>query len=192
MARYKEFDREQVLQLAMELFWARGYEGTSIQDLVAAMGIKRQSLYNTFGDKHTLYLLALDRYREVETRRQCELLQEAGSVRQALRRLFSDVIKKSTREKQRRGCFMGNAMSELGGRCKATTARACHHISAMEGAFYQALLRGKINGEFEVRDPRAVARFLSSSLLGLILISKVTADRKMLEDVVRMTLSVVN
>ncbi len=61
MARQKEFDRDEVLHKAMEVFWTRGYEGTSIQDLVKHMGINRQSIYDTFGDKHSLFLQALDR-----------------------------------------------------------------------------------------------------------------------------------
>jgi TetR/AcrR family transcriptional repressor of nem operon len=74
MARHKEFDRDAVLHKAMEVFWSRGYGATSIQDLVKHMGINRQSLYDTFGDKHALYLQALDRYGEVEGRRLFELL----------------------------------------------------------------------------------------------------------------------
>ncbi len=69
MARHKEFDQDEALQKAMEAFWARGYEATSMQDLVEHMGINRQSLYDTFGDKHSLFLKALDRYHEVETRK---------------------------------------------------------------------------------------------------------------------------
>src|ERR1700730_2144482 len=78
MARQKEFDRDEVLHKAMEVFWSRGYEASSIQDLVKRMGINRQSLYDTFGDKHTLYLQALDRYREVEGRKIVELLEQPG------------------------------------------------------------------------------------------------------------------
>src|ERR1043166_7581204 len=92
MARHKEFDRDEALHKAMEVFWARGYEAASVQDLVEHMGINRQSLYDTFGDKHALYLQALDRYQEVELRKLFELLARPGSVRKALRQLFTGVI----------------------------------------------------------------------------------------------------
>src|SRR6266852_1410049 len=92
MARPKEFDRDQALQKAMEVFWSRGYEAASIQDLVKHMGINRQSLYDTFGDKHALYLQALDRYREVEGRKLLELLERPGSVKKSLRQLFEGVV----------------------------------------------------------------------------------------------------
>jgi TetR/AcrR family transcriptional regulator, transcriptional repressor for nem operon len=193
MARHKEFDRDQALHKAMEVFWSRGYEAASIQDLVGHMGINRQSLYDTFGDKHALYLQTLDLYREVETRKVFDLLERPGSVRKALRRLFAGVVEGSLCDGQRRGCFMGNAMSELAGRCKETAVRTCSNMAAVEGAFYRALLRGKKDGELKgVRDPRAVARFLYSSLQGLVLMAKATQDRQMLEDVVKITLSVLD
>jgi TetR/AcrR family transcriptional regulator, transcriptional repressor for nem operon len=193
MARHKEFDRDQALLKAMEVFWSRGYEAASIQDLVRHMGINRQSLYDTFGDKHALYLQALDLYHQVETRKLFELLEKRGSVRKALRQLFAGLVEGSLGDGQHRGCFMGNAMSELAGRCKATAARTCSNMDAMEGALYRALLRGKKEGEIKgVRDHRAVARFLYCNLQGLVLMAKVTQDRKRLEDVVKVTLSVLD
>lgn len=193
MARHKEFDRDEALHKAMEVFWSRGYGAASIQDLIKHMGINRQSLYDTFGDKHALYLQTLDRYSEVEGRRIFELLEQPGSVKKALRQLFEGVVEGSLSEGQRRGCFMGNAMSELAGRCKETAARTCSNMAATEEAFYRALLRGKKEGELkEVRDPRAVARFLCSTMQGLVLMAKATQDRKTLEDVVKVTLSVLD
>src|SRR5438552_14300152 len=123
MARHKEFDREEVLHKAMEVFWSRGYEAASIQDLVRRMGINRQSLYDTFGNKHALYLRALDRYRTVEGRRLIELLERPGSVKKSLRQLFGEVVETALCDREHRGCFMGNATSELAGRCKETASR---------------------------------------------------------------------
>jgi TetR/AcrR family transcriptional repressor of nem operon len=191
MARQKEFDREQALHKAMEVFWTRGYGASSIQDLVRHMSINRQSLYDTFGDKHALYLQALDRYGEVESRKIIELLERPGSVKRNLRQLFEITIEKALSD--RRGCFMGNAMSELAGRCKDTAARTCGNMGAAHEAFYRALLRGKREGELKrIRDARAVARFLYSSLQGLVLTGKATQDRKTLKDIVTVTLSVID
>jgi len=193
MARPKEFDRDEALQKAMEVFWSRGYEAASINDLVKHMGINRQSLYDTFGDKHALYLQALDRYREVEGRKMFELLEQPGSIKKALRQLFQGVVEGAFCDGQRRGCFMGNAMSELAGRCKETAAKTCGNMMVAEEALYRALLRGKKGGEIKGgRDLRAVARFLYSSLQGLQLMAKATQDRKTLEDIVKVTLSVLD
>jgi TetR/AcrR family transcriptional repressor of nem operon len=193
MARHKEFDRDEVLHKAMEVFWSRGYNAASIQDLVKHMGINRQSLYDTFGDKHALYLQALDRYREVEGRRLFELLEQPGPVKKSLRQLFESTVEKALCDEQHRGCFMGNATSELAGRCKETEARTCSNMASMQEALYRALLRGKKEGELKrVRDPRAVARFLYSSIQGLVLMAKATQDRRTLNDVVKVTLSVLD
>src|SRR2546423_3592834 len=127
----------------MEVLWSRGYEAASINDLVRHMGINRQSLYDTFGDKHALYLQALDRYREVEGRKMFELLERPGSVKKAIRQLFKRVVEGSFCDGQRRGRFMGNAMSELAGRCKETAAKTCSNMADGEGALYRAPLRGK-------------------------------------------------
>ena len=191
MSRHKEFERDEALQKAMEVFWSRGYGGASIQDLVEHMGINRQSLYDTFGDKHALYLQALDRYGAVEARRMFDLLERPGPVKKSLRQLFEGVVEGSLGEGERRGCFMGNAMSELAGRCKETAARTCGNMAAAEESLYRALLRGKKEGELKaVHEPRAVARFLYCNLQGLVLMGKATKDRKTLEDVVKVTLSV--
>ena len=193
MARHKEFDRDEALGRAMEVFWSRGYEAASVGELVKHMGINRQSLYDTFGDKHSLYLAALDRYREVEGAKMYGALERPGPVKRALRELFEGVIDGALGGAERRGCMVGNAMSELAGRCRETAEKTCGSMAAAEEALYRALLRGKREGEIKGgRDLRAVARFLYGSLQGLILMSKATRDRKTLEDVVRVTLSVLD
>lgn len=193
MARHKEFDRDEALHKAMEVFWARGYEAASVHDLVEHMGINRQSLYDTFGDKHSLYLQALDRYQAVESRKVFELMERPGSVKKAFRNLFTGVVEGSLCDGQRRGCLMNNAMSELAGRCAATAEKTRHNMAAIEEAFYRALLRGKKAGELKtLREPRAMARFLYNSFQGLTLMAKATQDRKVLEDVVKVTLSVLD
>src|ERR1700745_1722466 len=115
MARQKEFDRDEVLHKAMEVFWARGYERASIQDLVKHMEVNRQSIYDTFGDKHSLFLQSLDRYREIESRKVFAVLERPGSVKKNLRQLFEEVISRAVSGEGRRGCFVGNSMSELAG-----------------------------------------------------------------------------
>jgi TetR/AcrR family transcriptional repressor of nem operon len=193
MARQKEFDRDEVLHKAMEVFWTRGYEGASIQDLVKHMGINRQSMYDTFGDKHSLFLEALDRYQEIQSRKVFEVLERPGSMKKNLRQLFEEVVARSLSAEGRRGCFVGNSMSELAGRCKETAARTCNSAASAEKVFQKALQRGKEQGELRrVSDTRAVARFLYSNLQGLLLMAKAAPDRKLLNDVVKVTLSVLD
>jgi TetR/AcrR family transcriptional repressor of nem operon len=175
----------------MEVFWTRGYEGASIQDLVKHMGINRQSIYDTFGDKHSLFLQSLDRYREIESRKIFAVLERPGPVKKNLLQLFEEVIARAVSAEGRRGCFVGNSMSELAGRCKATANRTCSSVALAEKTLRRALERGKEQGELsQVRDTRAVARFLYCNLQGLLLLGKATGDRKLLSDVAKVTLSV--
>ena len=112
MARPREFDRTQVLDQAIDVFWQRGYEGTSIQDLVDRMGIHRGSLYCAFGDKHGLFLAALDRYEEVFHSKILDRLA-AGRLgegaRQAIRQVFDDVVRSCASQAGRKGCLMTNS-----------------------------------------------------------------------------------
>ena len=192
MARQKEFNQDEVLQKAMEVFWRRGYEAASIQDLVQHMGINRQSMYDTFGDKHALFLQALDRYREIQSRRVFEILDRPGSVKRNVRLLFEETVERALSEEGRRGCFVGNATSELAGRCKETAIRTCKSMASAEKTFQRALIRGTEQGEFRIRDTRAVARFFYCVLQGLVLTAKASRDRKLLNDVVKVTLSVLD
>src|SRR4029077_15976770 len=126
MARQKEFNRDEVLHKAMEVFWTRGYEGASIQDLVKHMGINRQSIYDTFGDKHTLFLQALDRYREIQTRKVFVVLERPSSMKRNLRQSFEEPVARSLSAEGRRGCLVGKSMSELADRCEETAIRTCN------------------------------------------------------------------
>jgi TetR/AcrR family transcriptional repressor of nem operon len=193
MGRHKEFNREEVVRKAMEVFWTRGYEGASIEDLVNHMGINRQSIYDTFGDKHALFLLALDRYQEIQSRKVFAVLERPGSAKKNLRQFFEETVARALSAEGRRGCFVGNSMSELAGRCKETATKTCHSVAIAEEIFRRALERGREQGELpHVRDTRAVARFLYSNLQGLLLMAKATRDRKLLNDVVKVTLSVLD
>src|SRR5260370_6427941 len=146
MARQKEFNRDEVLHKAMEVFWTRGYEGASIQDLVKHMGINRQSIYDTFGDKHSLFLQALDRYREIQSRKVFEVLERPGSMKKNLRRLFEETVARALSAEGRRGCFVGNSMSELADRCTETANRTCKNVVPAEKRFQRALEHGKAQG----------------------------------------------
>src|SRR5438552_5889629 len=112
MAGKKAFDPHQVLEKAMNAFWERGYEGISIEDLVQCTGIGRGSLYDTFGDKHSLYLAALDRYLVSGQAQITALLNQAGTVQEVLEQLFQIYIDALLSDPNHRGCFLVNASLE--------------------------------------------------------------------------------
>src|SRR5215471_8170840 len=113
MARTKEFIPEEVLDAASKVFWEKGFEATSIDDLVTATGVNRASLYGTFGDKAALFQKVVDRYN-------CQFMQMlagAGADRSGLAKIRAvfEVIARETCEESR-GCLLVNTAAELGGR----------------------------------------------------------------------------
>jgi TetR/AcrR family transcriptional repressor of nem operon len=193
MPRPREFDREEVLDQAIEVFWQRGYEAASIQDLVDHMGIQRGSLYGAFGDKHGLFLAALDRYEEVFYSRVLAKLETSGSPRAAIQRVFEDVARECACEDGRKGCLMTNTAVELSTHDDETAERVAANFSRLENGFFQALVAARAKGEIgEEPGARALSRFLTNSFQGLRVMGKACPDRALLRDVVRVTLSALN
>jgi TetR/AcrR family transcriptional repressor of nem operon len=190
MGRPKEFDREAVLDRALEIFWARGYEATSMTDLVEALGIGRQSLYDTFGDKRALYLLALDRYSHERNTTPWHLLDELP-LRSGLRALFVAAIDFILCAGDQRTCMMVNAAAELAPHDPEVKQRFCAAISDVEGRFERRLARAKEAGEIGGHhDVRAVARYLANTLYGLQITAKGVTDRAHLLQIVDVGLSI--
>ena len=191
MARPREFDRDDVLDQAIEVFWQHGYEGTSVQDLVDSMGINRGSLYGAFGDKHGLFLAVLHRYEETFHSTISERLAEGGSPMQAIRRVFEDVVRECSCDEGRKGCLMTNSAVELAAHDRDTAALVARNFTRLEEAFVKVLRHAQSDGELgKKQNPRALGRFLTSSLQGLRVMGKACPDRVLLRDVVRVTLSV--
>jgi TetR/AcrR family transcriptional repressor of nem operon len=180
-----------VLDRAMTVFWAQGYEATSIEALVARMGIQRGSLYGAFGNKQGLFLAALDRYERVVVQELVDALEGSASGVEAIRRFFRLRIERSLERRRPLGCLVTNSAVELSRRDPGATSRIGTSLAQLERAFRRALERAREAGELDAsRDLRALARFLTSSAQGLSVIAKVMPDRSVLEDIVAVVLSV--
>jgi TetR/AcrR family transcriptional repressor of nem operon len=191
MARQKGFDEAAALDRAMAAFWSKGYAATSVEDLVAEMGIQRGSLYGTFGDKRTLFLTALDRYQVVVARELFEALEAPGSGIEAIRQFFRLRVKGSLDRRRPPGCLVTNSAVELSGRDRGAAAKVGGSLASLEAAFLRALERARAAGELTAsRDLRALARFLTSSAQGLSVMARTARSRAALEDVVDVILSV--
>ena len=191
MARPREFEHDVVLDRAMRIFWSRGYEATSVQDLVDHMGIQRGSLYATFGDKRALFLAAIDRYDRMVTAKLLAVLDEPASGMEAIRRFFRLKIDWAGAANRPRGCLVTNSATELASRDRRTTSRVAAVFTKIEAAFERAVVRAQKAGEIDpTRDPRALARFLTSSAQGLSVMAKTFPGRAVLEDIVEVILTV--
>ena len=190
MPRQKEFDQEAALDRAMSAFWTKGYAATSVEDLVARMGVQRGSLYATFGDKRTLFLSALDRYQRVVTRELFDALEAPGSGLEAIRRFFRLRVEGSLDRSRPPGCLVTNSAVELARRDRGAAAKVGGSLAGLEAAFLRALERARAQGELAAtRNVRALARFLTSSAQGLSVMAKAFPERGVLEDVVKVVLA---
>ena len=190
MARTKEFDPDAALAAATQLFTARGYEGTSVDDLVTGLGVARGSLYATFGNKHALYLRALDRYQREQAAGLVEALRGPGPLRPKLRRLFDAMVADSLDGPDRAGCFLVNATTERAGCDAAVARRVADNAAHLEATLRAAVEGAQAAGEVPaVKNARALARFLSMTLQGIRVAAKATPDRAVLADMVAVTLA---
>jgi TetR/AcrR family transcriptional repressor of nem operon len=184
MARPREFDVDIALERAMQVFWAKGYESTSLDDLCEATGLGRSSLYAAFGDKHALYLQALDRYEEGSAARINHALTRPVPVREAIAGFVDRLIDEIVAGPGRRGCFIGNCAAELARDDRAAATRVRRSLGRIEAAFRDALGRAKLRSEIApTADIVALARFLTAGIQGLRLVGKATPDRAALEDI---------
>lgn len=185
MARPKSFERDDVLDRAIDAFWCNGYEATSIQDLVDGMGINRGSLYATFGDKHALFLAAIERYYAralVATNQDLESHERARTgIEVAIRSLAAG----ASHDRRRRGCLMTNSAVELAPHCRDTAKTVAEYYRRTEDAFFNALLRARAQGDLgSPLEERSLARFITCTLQGLQVVSKVSTDPQAIDDIV--------
>ncbi|RII20940.1 HTH-type transcriptional repressor ComR [Streptomyces sp. YIM 130001] len=184
MARTKEFDPDAALQSALELFWRRGYEATSMADLVEQLGIGRASLYATFGNKHDLYLKAMDRYIQSRDPALIDELSQPGPVLPAVRTLVRRFADEAADEATRRdGCLVTNTAVELGPHDRESTRRVESSWEHIETPLHSALVRARAQGELAAHhDPQALARMLLVLLQGLRVVGKASSDPARVRD----------
>ena len=191
MARPKEFDREVVLDKAMQTFWRYGYEGTSVQDLVENMGINRGSLYDTFGDKRSLFLAAIAHYDQTVVEQAIAHLEAPGASKQAIIDHFHNLVDRAVADSDRRGCLLTNTAVELCPHDADTAERITANLQRIQSAFKKALTRASEKGELSQKhDLSALASYFTCTLQGLRVFSKVNPDRELLQQVAEVALSV--
>jgi TetR/AcrR family transcriptional repressor of nem operon len=186
----KQFNREEVLGRAMELFWNQGYAATGMTQLLKHMGIGRQSLYDTFGDKRSLYLAALERYFEFLSEQWGVVLDAPGSPLGNLKKLFRRIMEVAE-DTGFCGCFIGNAMAESGD-CDADVRRVLgRSLDRMEAMLAGVLKRAKEAGELSPRArPRDLAKLLVVTTQGSSLLSKLEPHRQHAEETLQIAFRV--
>jgi TetR/AcrR family transcriptional repressor of nem operon len=192
MPRKKGFDPERALAEAMAVFWRLGYENASTQSLMKAMGIARQSLYDTFGDKRALYLKALAYYRDRTNGDMQRMLRTSPSVKEGFTKLLFGLAAE-TREQHERGCLLLSANLQRDTRDAAMAAFLRDNQARVEAIFVEALRRAQTRGELSrTHKPAALAHFFVVTIQGMRTTARLRSDRQALEQVARIALAVFN
>ena len=164
MVRPREFDRDEALDRAMRVFWSRGYSGTSTEDLLAAMEIGRQSLYNAFGDKRKLYLEALDRYQQHSIAAHIERLTRGASALAGIKALLLGTIADNAGDREN-GCMGVNSVGEFGAtdaEVNAIRAAGAKRLKQpLLARIHEAQRDGEIDPQMNAED---VALFIGSTM----------------------------
>lgn len=190
MARKKSFDEIEVLQKALHLFWRKGYNATSIQDLVDELGINRASLYDTWGDKHNLYIAALKLYRQSASSRLLDDIRSDMPARQVVESFMLRIVNDVILDKERKGCFLVNATTELANLDPEINQMVEENRKTIVEVLAEIIKEGQEKGEFKSqKSPQALARFIFNSVNGLRVVGKADVPLDEMKEVVEITLS---
>jgi len=187
MARSKEFEENAVLEKAMKLFWEQGYEKTSMSDLTEHMGIHRRSLYDTFGDKHSLFLKAIDRYADQVGSALAQEIKRAKTATEALEIAFGYVMARE--DEIPPGCLLVNSAVELATRDAEVDTRSAGSFAKAEQMLEEILLWGQRDGEFNAEvEAKDLAEYLHNVWVGLRVLARTSASKEKLHRILRVSI----
>lgn len=193
MARPKEFDPQVALTAAMEKFWERGFDATSLVDLTECMGVQKASLYATYGAKRELFLKALTQYQDFHLEQFKLAIVQAPSVRECLRQGLLLWMREAATRESARGCLCVNTAVELGPRDPEVAGMLAVHSRRVEHVIAEALVRAQASGEVRADiDVNVAARFVYVTLYGLSASGKGCFSAQQLEPVIDMAMSVLD
>jgi TetR/AcrR family transcriptional repressor of nem operon len=187
MGRPRAFDQPAAVAAAMDQFWLRGYEATSVRDLSNAMAITGASLYNAFGDKRSLFRHCLENYLDTYARRRIALLDACDDPIRGVTVFFDSLMEASLTD--RRGCLLVNSAMEVSpwdpGLARLIEASLCE----IEDGFYRALERLPA-GRQHHQDLRAAARLMLSAVISLRVLARAGGDSERLRSIARSAIAV--
>ena len=192
MPRIEEFDREAVLQKAMNVFWEKGYYGTSMQDLVDVTGLNRSSIYNSFGSKLELYQHTLSHYQKEASGVFQKALLRAGDPLEAIRLIFEGFLAEITSDVNGKGCFVMNCKAEMGNRDgdirKWLLDTQEHHLALFQDLIGDGQEQGIINKD---QARKSYAYFVLNAFQGFRMTGILVKDRKVLQEIIENTIKVI-
>ena len=189
MAGVKQFNQEEVLNKAMQVFWRQGYEGTSIQDLTKATGLGRGSLYGAFGDKEGLFLAVLDHYAD-QIQAQIAQSLKNDDPREGITNLFQAIVERMVEGNCPPGCLNTNTVLESPAGSERIQRKIAERLGKMESDIYELLLKAQTERSLPLgTDIRALSRFFLAVTQGMTVLNKAFADPSVVKDVAKVAIS---
>lgn len=190
MAGKIQFDRESVLEAAVKVFWAKGFTGTTMEDVKKATGIKESSLYNTFKNKEALFREALGLYRD-KILGGLAAMPNLEHPKQTIIDMLRQTARLATTREGAAGCMLMNSAMELGVEYPEIADYAKNTYIEIEEWMYQTIVRGQELGELSPdHNARRLARYLTYNVQGMFAIARTSPSEEFMTDVVETTLSV--
>lgn len=189
--RTKDFDEQEILKKAVKLFWDKGYNGTSMQDLIDGLGIGRSSIYHAFGDKHTLYVKSLELYQQEGTQRLLDAINAGPTIQDAIRKLIKMNISDRVSCGIPESCFKVNAGVEVAVDDEEILKLLREDDLIIENSLYEAIKKQQDNGKLSpAKDPRALARFVCGTIAGIRVYANTKKDEDFFDDIISTALLV--
>ncbi len=193
MPKVKQFNKEKVLEAASVIFHQKGYNGTSIDEILKATGLSRSSLYDSFQDKHNLYLQSLEFYKKASDESMAVVDKKSLNGLEKIEYLFREVVNHLVKNPDDNGCLMVNAAAEMSKRCDKTSQVICNNKESVEDLFTNWLNEAQTGKVLTLsKTPKAYSSFLFNTLLGLKVMSQSGAGKNELSNVVRVALDALN
>jgi TetR/AcrR family transcriptional regulator, transcriptional repressor for nem operon len=193
MARPREFDEATALEAAIDCFWQRGYEATSVRDLADKMGISGPSLYNAYGDKRALFAQALEHYFDHSARALIKQLEASLPPKQAVSRFIEEIVERSVNDRERRGCFLINSALEVAPHDKQLGALIAGCLAEIEAFFFRSIKAAQAQGAVpRNRGARDLARLLLGVVLGIRVLARSKPERALVQGVARPALALLD
>jgi TetR/AcrR family transcriptional repressor of nem operon len=193
VARLKAFDEERAIDQAVDCFWARGYEATSVRDLAEAMGIGGASLYNAYGGKRELFIHALERYANRSMRERIKRIETRHGPRQAIAAFLAEIVDRSVKDPDCKGCMLVNSALDVAPHDAEIGELVGDYLGEIQAFFRRNLEAARRTGQVPRRlDAQAVSGHLLGVLLGIRVLARTGAKRKLLESVAQPALDLLH
>lgn len=186
MGRLRTFDENDAIDAAVDCFWTRGYEASSVRDLAERMGIGGASLYNTFGDKRTLFVRALERYADRSSRHRIARLERLGRPKEAIAAFFAEIIERSLADRERKGCLLVNSALDVAPHDADIARVVAGYLDEIRAFFMRNIVKAQASSQMSrALDAEEISGHLLGVLLGIRVLARTRPERASLEGIAR-------